>query len=58
MSSVKDLSRIVTKSKTRDDGQKKKYSEMVKTLIDEYGYNEDSAEEILTYASNNLWRDS
>jgi len=58
MSSVKDLARIVTKSKTRDDDQKKKYNEMVKTLIDEYGYNEDSAEEILTYASNNLWRDS
>ena len=25
---------------------------------DDYGYNEESAEEILTYASNNLWRDS
>ena len=33
-------------------------SENEKTLIDEYGYNEYSAEEILTYASNNLWRDS
>ena len=56
--SVKDISRIVTKSKSRDDDQKKKYSEMVKTLIDDYGYNEYSAEEIITYASNNLWRDS
>ena len=55
---VKDIARIVTASKTRDDDQKKKYSDMVKTLIDEYGYNEHSAEEILTYASNNLWRDS
>ena len=36
----------------------KKYGDMVQTLMDEYGYNEDSAEEILTYASNNLWRDS
>jgi hypothetical protein len=27
-------------------------------MIEEYGYNEDSAEEILAYASNNLWRDS
>ena len=36
----------------------KKYNEMVKTLIDEYGYNEDSAEEVITYAANNLWRDS
>ena len=58
ISSVKDMSRIVTKSKTRDAKQKKKYSEMVQTMIDEYGYNEDSAEEILAYASNNLWRDS
>ena len=58
INSVKDMARIVTKSKTRDDEQKKKYSEMVCTLMDEYGYNEESAEEILTYASNNLWRDS
>ena len=55
---AKDMARIVTKSKTRDDEQQKKYSEMVQTMIDEYGYNEDSAEEILAYASNNLWRDS
>lgn len=58
INSVKDMARIVTKSKSRDDEQKKKYNDMVQTLIDEYGYNEDSAEEILTYASNNLWRDS
>jgi serine protein kinase len=58
ISSVKDMARIVTKSKTRDDEQKKKYSDMVQTLMDDYGYNEHSAEEILTYASNNLWRDS
>jgi serine protein kinase len=58
ISSVKSMARIVTKSKTRDDDQKKKYNEMVKTLIDDYGYTEDSAEEILTYASNNLWRDN
>jgi serine protein kinase len=56
--SVKDMSRIVTKSKSRDDDQKKRYSEMMETLITEYGYNEDSAEEVLTFASNNLWRDS
>ena len=52
------MARIVTKSKTRDDEQQQKYSEMVKTMIDDYGYNESSAEEILAYASNNLWRDS
>ena len=48
ISSVKDMARIVTKSKTRDDEQKKKYTDMVQTLIDDYGYNEDSAEEILS----------
>jgi len=58
ITSVKDISRIVTKSKSRDDDQKKRYSEMLETLIVEYGYNEHSAEEILTYAANNLWRDS
>lgn len=58
ITSVKDIARIVTKSKSRDDKQKKKYSSMIETLIEEYGYNESSAEEILTYAANNLWRDS
>jgi serine protein kinase len=56
--SVKDMARIVTKSKTRDDDQKKKHNEMVEVMMNEYGYNEDSAEEILIFASNNLWRDS
>jgi serine protein kinase len=55
---IKDIARIVTRSKSRDDDQKKKYSEMVKTLIDEYEYTESSAEEVLTFAANNLWRDS
>jgi len=58
INSVRDISRIVTKSKTRDKDQQKKYNEMVKVMIDQYNYNEDSAEEILTFASNNLWRDS
>lgn len=58
INSVKDIARIVTKSKTRDDDQQKKHSEMVQTMIDDYGYNESSAEEILAYAANNLWRDS
>ena len=58
MASVKDMSRIVTKSKSRDNKQKKKYTGMVKTLIEDYGYNEDSADEVIKFASNNLWRDS
>jgi predicted Ser/Thr protein kinase len=48
----------VTKSKTRDEDQVKKYSEMIETMIKEYGYTAESAEEILAFASNNLWRDS
>ena len=58
IASVKDMARIVTKSKTRDDDQQKKYSDMVMTMVEEYGYTPESAEEILAYASNNLWRDS
>jgi serine protein kinase len=57
-SSVKQISRIVTKSKSRDKKQQGKYNEMVQTLIEEYGYNENSAEEVIKFAANNLWRDS
>ena len=57
-SSVKQISRIVTKSKSRDKKQQHKYNEMVETLIKEYGYSEDSAEEVIKFAANNLWRDS
>ncbi len=57
MASVKDMSRIVTKSKSRDNKQQKKYGGMVATLIEDYGYNEDSAEEVIKFAANNLWRD-
>ncbi len=58
LDSVRDISRIVTKSKSRDKKQQGKYNEMVQKLIEEYAYNEDSANEIIKYASNNLWRDS
>lgn len=58
MSSVREIARIVTKSKTRDRKQQKKYGDMISTLVDDYGYNEDSAEEVLKYAANHLWRDN
>ena len=58
VASVRDISRIVTKSKSRDNKQQKKYGEMAKTLINDYGYNENSAEEVIKFAANNLWRDS
>jgi serine protein kinase len=57
-SSVRQISRIVTKSKSRDKKQQGKYNEMVGTLIEDYGYNEDSAAEVIKFAANNLWRDS
>ena len=50
LTSVREISRIVTKSKSRDKKQQKKYGEMVQTLMEEYGYNEDSANEIIKYA--------
>lgn len=58
MSSVREIARIVTKSKTRDRKQQKKYGDMISTLMDDYGYSEDSAEEVLKYAANHLWRDN
>jgi len=58
VASVRDISRIITKSKSRDTKQKKKFNAMVQTLMDDYGYNEYSAEEVIKFASNNLWRDS
>ena len=58
VASVRDISRIVTKSKSRDNKQKSKFNAMVQTLIDDYGYNADSAEEVIKFAANNLWRDS
>jgi serine protein kinase len=57
-SSVKQISRIVTKSKSRNKKQQGKYNEMVHTLIEEYGYSENSAAEVIKFAANNLWRDS
>lgn len=56
MSSVREMSRVITKARTRDEEQIKKYSDLVKGLLDR-GYNEYSAEVILKYAANNLWKD-
>ena len=56
MSSVRDVSRIITKARTRDANQQSKYNTMVKQLIDN-GYPEACIDTILKYASNNLWKD-
>jgi serine protein kinase len=56
MNSVRELSRVVTKARTRDEEQQEKYAAMVQNLIDG-GYCEDSVDIILKYAANHLWRD-
>ncbi len=56
MSSVRDVSRIVTKARTRDADQKKKYDAMVEQLIAN-GYPPASVDVILKYAANHLWKD-
>jgi serine protein kinase len=56
MNSVRDISRIITKARTRDDEQRHKYDAMVENLMSQ-GYNEDSIDTILKYAANHLWKD-
>ncbi len=56
MSSVREISRIITKSRTRDEEQKQKYDGMVQNLL-ENGYCEHCVDVILKYAANNLWKD-
>jgi len=57
MTSVRDLSRIVTKTKTRDKEQSEKYELMIKTMMDKNGYCPHCCEVVLRYAANNLWKD-
>jgi serine protein kinase len=56
MASVRDVSRIITKARTRDDDQHKKYGRMVEQLI-RNGYPASCVDVILKYAANNLWKD-
>ncbi len=56
MASVRDVSRIITKARTRDDDQGKKYDRMVEQLI-KNGYPASCVDTILKYAANNLWKD-
>lgn len=56
MSSVRDISRVITKAKTRDEEQREKYGTMVKTLLDN-GYCDVCVDVMLKYAANNLWKD-
>ena len=54
--SVKDLSRIITRSKVRDKEQAEKYDSMVEEMK-KNGYCLHCCDVILKYAANNLWRD-
>lgn len=56
MTSVRDLSRIITKARTRDEEQSEKYNAMVKNLLDT-GYCTNCVDVVLKYAANNLWKD-
>jgi serine protein kinase len=56
MSSVRDISRVITKARTRDEEQVSKYDSMVKSLLDN-GYCEYCVDVVLKYAANNLWKD-
>lgn len=56
MASVKDLSRIITKSRVRDKEQTEKYNAMVEEM-QKNGYCLHCCDVILKYASNNLWKD-
>src|SRR5499425_653320 len=56
MTSVRDISRIITKARTRDEEQNAKYNAMVKNLL-ESGYCPSCVDVVLKYAANNLWKD-
>ncbi len=53
---LKDVVKITTSSKTPDEQQLKKINEVVARLIDEYGYNSTSANELLRYVGSLLNR--
>ncbi|SFU46999.1 putative serine protein kinase, PrkA [Clostridium sp. DSM 8431] len=56
LASVKDLSRIVTKSRVRDKEQTEKYNAMVDEMKKQ-GYCMHCCDVVLKYAANNLWKD-
>ncbi|PJE64732.1 MAG: serine protein kinase [Candidatus Ryanbacteria bacterium CG10_big_fil_rev_8_21_14_0_10_43_42] len=56
MASVRDISRIITKARTRDEEQTDKYGTMVRSMLDG-GYCEYCVDVVLKYAANNLWKD-
>lgn len=53
---VRELSRVVTRTKVRDKGQNEKFNAMVEEMK-RNGYCEHCCNVILKYAANNLWKD-
>ncbi|WP_221568794.1 PrkA family serine protein kinase [Alkalihalobacillus sp. TS-13] len=53
---LKDVVKITTSTKTPDESQLKKVNEVIARLIDEYGYNSISANELLRYVGSLLNR--
>jgi serine protein kinase len=54
--SVRELSRIITKAKVRDEGQNRKYNTMVAEMK-RNGYCDHCCNVVLKYSANNLWKD-
>jgi len=54
--SVRELSRVITKAKTRDKRQQHKYNAMAAEMI-KNGYCEHCCDVVLRYASHHLWKD-
>ncbi|PGM48840.1 PrkA family serine protein kinase [Bacillus sp. AFS053548] len=55
-SDLKDVVKITTSTKTPDERQLKKINDVVSRLVDEYGYNPTSANELLRYVGSLLNR--
>lgn len=54
--SVRELSRVITSAKVRDNEQNEKYDSMVEEMKNN-GYCDHCCNVILKYAANNLWKD-
>lgn len=54
--SVRELSRIITKAKVRDEEQNRKYNTMVAEMK-RNGYCDHCCNVVLKYSANNLWKD-
>ena len=56
MTSVRDISRIITKARTRDEEQRRSTTRWWRTCSSN-GYCPSCVDVVLKYAANNLWKD-